>query len=141
MQEPSNETPQLSALQVALLRSLWLRGEATVAQVQEDLAVEERALAPTTVATLLTRLERRALVTHRSEGRQFVYRALIDESQVRETQVNDLTDRVFDGSIAELVGHLISRNDIKAGDLERVREMIDAKARTIRKGRRTDDNA
>jgi len=131
---PQPETQQLSALQVALLRVLWDNGEATVAQVHAQLA-EERGLAATTIATLLTRLERRGLVTHRSEGRQFVYRALVEEKDVQLSQVRDLADRVFEGSLAELVSHLVAREDIDAGDLERVKAMIDAKTSSVRKGR------
>jgi BlaI family transcriptional regulator, penicillinase repressor len=131
---PQPETQQLSALQVALLRVLWDNGEATVAQVHAELA-EERGLAATTIATLLTRLERRGLVTHRNEGRQFVYRALVEEKDVQLSQVRDLADRVFEGNLAELVSHLVAREDIDAGDLERVKAMIDAKTGTPRKGR------
>ncbi len=132
--ENSNEPQQLSALQVSLLRALWHLGEGTVSQVQAFLAREERDLAPTTVATLLTRLERRGVVAHRSEGRQFVYRALVDEHRVRNSQVEDLTDRVFDGSVSELVNHLLSGDSVKAGDLERVRQLIEARQDALRKG-------
>lgn len=131
---PQPDTQQLSALQVALLRVLWDNGEATVAQVHAELA-EERGLAATTIATLLTRLERRGLVTHRNEGRQFVYRALVEEKDVQLSQVRDLADRVFEGNLAELVSHLVAREDIDAGDLERVKAMIDAKTGTPKKGR------
>ncbi|NIP78946.1 MAG: BlaI/MecI/CopY family transcriptional regulator, partial [Gemmatimonadetes bacterium] len=48
---------------------LWERGEATVVVVREALE-PERELAHTTVSTLLTRLERRGVVTRRKEGRQ-----------------------------------------------------------------------
>ena len=46
---------QLSELQLAVMRVLWRRREATTAEVVADLAAE-RGLAHTTVATLLTRL-------------------------------------------------------------------------------------
>ena len=54
------DTTQLTDLQLALLRVLWTRGEATVQDMVEALR-PERDLAPTTVATLLSRLEKRRL--------------------------------------------------------------------------------
>lgn len=132
--ENPSELQQLSALQVALLRALWQLGEGTVSQVQAILASEERDLAPTTVATLLTRLEKRGVVSHRSEGRQFVYRALVDEDFVRRSQVEDLTERVFEGSVSELVNHLLSGDNVKAGDLDRVKQLIEARQNSLRKG-------
>ena len=131
--ENTSDLQQFSGLQVALLRALWQLGEGTVSQVQAILAGEQRDLAPTTVATLLTRLEKRGAVTHRSEGRQFIYRALVDEDFIRTSQIDDLTDRVFDGSVSELVNHLLSGDSVKAGDLERVRQLIDARQSALRK--------
>src|SRR5207248_2952602 len=55
---------QLTELQLAILRVIWDRGEATVQEIWEALHAE-RGLAQTTVATMLSRLERRGVVTRR----------------------------------------------------------------------------
>ncbi|NNF05697.1 MAG: BlaI/MecI/CopY family transcriptional regulator [Candidatus Eisenbacteria bacterium] len=124
-----SENNQLSGLQLAIMRVLWDRGEATVADVHEVLH-RDRGLAPTTVATILTRLEKRDLLSHRREGRQFIYKALVSEDEVRKSMVSELTDRVFQGNVAELVGHLLSEQEITAGDLEVVKQLIEKKAKT-----------
>ena len=59
---------RLGDLQVAILRVLWEEGEATVARVTEALPGKRRA--PTTIATMLTKMERRGLVTHRVDIRR-----------------------------------------------------------------------
>ena len=56
-------------LQLAVLRALWTLGEAAVPEVQAHLGGEGRRLAPTTVATLLRRMEKKGWVHHREEGR------------------------------------------------------------------------
>ncbi len=123
----STGSGQLSELQLAVMRAVWVADEATVAEVHEALA--ERGLAPTTVATLLNRLEKRGLLSHRTEGRQFVYRALVAEDQLRTTMVEELTDRVFAGDVAALVSQLLADHEIDAGELARVRSIIDARLR------------
>jgi len=60
---------QLTELQLAILRVLWERGEATVQDIWEALH-PERGLAQTTVATMLSRLERRGVVTRRAPPRR-----------------------------------------------------------------------
>lgn len=117
--------PQLTPLQLAVMRALWARGEATATEVQGDLALE-RKLAPTTVATLLRRLEKRGLVAHSSVGRQFVYRAVVAEDEATGAMVDELKQRLFEGDAAQLVHHLIARGELEAGDLARVRALIDA---------------
>lgn len=121
---------ELTELQITILRHLWEKGEATVAEIWEALHAE-RGLAQTTVATLLSRLERRGIVTRRAEQRQYIYRALVTEAEVRRTMVGDLTERLFEGDVTALVNHLLTSREIAPGDLARLRAMIDkAESRT-----------
>jgi len=116
---------ELTELQLAILRLLWDRGEATVAELWEAL-YEERGLAQTTIATLVTRLQRRGIVARRTRDRQFVYRAMITEPDVQQSMVSELTERLFAGDPAALVSHLISASDMSPGDLARVKQMIES---------------
>src|SRR5215213_247934 len=121
---PMPERHDLTELQLAILRLLWERGEATVAELWEAL-YDERRLAQTTIATLVARLQRRGIVARRSRDRQFVYRATITESDVQHSMVSELTERLFDGDPAALVSHLISAADMSPGDLARVKQLIE----------------
>jgi len=114
------------------MRVVWERGEATVSEVHGVLH-DERGLATTTVATLLTRLEKRGVLGHRRDGRQFVYQALVSEDAVRRSMVAELADRVFEGNVTELVSHLLDETDLSERDLERVKQLLEAKSRE-RKG-------
>ncbi len=116
----------LSGLQMAIMRVLWTQGEATVAQVQAELQ-GERALAPTTIATVLSRLEESDLVTHRVDERRYVYRARVTENQVRRSMVADLVDRLFQGDPSAMIGHLINESDVSADDLAHLKALLDAK--------------
>lgn len=115
---------ELTELQLVILRLLWDRGEATVADIWEALYAE-RGLAQTTVATLVARLQRRGIVARRTSDRQFVYRATITEADVQHSMVSELTERLFAGDPAALVSHLISASDMSPGDLARVKRMIE----------------
>ena len=127
----ADSTP--TELQLAILRVLWERGEATGAEVQEALA-PERPLAQSTVATLLSRMERKGLLAHRAEGRQFVYRAAVSEEAVRSSVVDEfsgLAGELFRGDVAALVSHLLTAQDVAPDDLARVRALIEAKEREL----------
>lgn len=119
------ESHQLTDLQIAVMRVLWERGEASVAEIWEALR-PERGLAQTTVATLLSRLEKRGVVTHRSRARQFIYQAAVSESDVRRVMVRELTDRLFDGDVAALMSHLLTARAVSPGDLAKVKQLLDA---------------
>ena len=114
---------QLSDLQLAVMRALWDRGEATAADVHADL-VQTRELAPTTVATMLSRLEKKGLVAHRTEGRMYVYRAEVEETTVRRSMTSRVTDLFFGGNPAALVSHLVDEGEIEPGDLQELKALI-----------------
>jgi BlaI family transcriptional regulator, penicillinase repressor len=125
--EASRDT-SLSDLQLALMRVLWQRGEASTAEVAEVLGAA-RGLAHTTVATLLGRLEKRGLVASRRDGRQLVYRALVGEGEVRRSMVGGLLASLFGGDPRALVAHLLAEREIAAGDLERARALLQPERR------------
>jgi BlaI family penicillinase repressor len=119
------EFHQLTDLQIAVMRVLWEKGEASVAEIWEALR-PERGLAQTTVATLLSRLEKRGVVSHRSRARQFLYQATVTESEVRRVMVRELTERLFDGDVAALMSHLLTARAVSPGDLAKVKELVEA---------------
>jgi BlaI family transcriptional regulator, penicillinase repressor len=114
---------QLTELQLAILRILWDKGEATVQDIWEALHAE-RGLAQTTVATMLSRLERRGVVTRRAQSRQYHYRAAVTEREVQHSMIGELTERLFDGDVTALVQHLLSAEDVSPGDIAKIRDMI-----------------
>src|SRR5262245_10568119 len=109
----------LSNLQLDVMRVLWARGEASTAEVVADLD-DQRALAHTTVATLLTRLEKRGLIAVRREGRQLYYRAKVAAGEVNRSMVAGLIASLFGGDAKGLLAHLLSEKEIAPGDIEKV---------------------
>ena len=121
---PGPEPTQLSGLQLVLLRALWQGGELSVSEVHAAVSAE-RDLAPTTVGTLLKRLERRGVVSHRTKGRQFLYSATVTEEEAQRTMLREVHERLFSGDLPEMVNQLLRSRDFQPGDLERVRRMLD----------------
>src|SRR6266704_1006918 len=120
------ERHQLTELQLAILRVIWDKGEATVQDIWEALHAE-RGLAQTTVATMLSRLERRGVVPRRAppQSRQYHYKATVTEQEVQHSMVGELTERLFDGDVTALVQHLLTAEDVSPGDIARIRDMIE----------------
>ena len=114
---------RLGPLQFKIMKVLWARGEANVADVNG--ALEGGAeLAYTTVATMLRKMEQRGLVTHTVEGRTFIYRPAVAEEAVTGDMADDLLDRVFEGSLADMVSHLLTTREVSSDELERLERLI-----------------
>src|SRR5262245_30725086 len=111
-------------LQHEVLRVLWSRREATVAEIQQ--ALPDRAY--TTLATVLTRLERAGTVERRMEGRTALYSPLLSEDQVGHSVLRDLLDRFFAGSHARLVSQLLDETDVDPDELDQIRKLVAERA-------------
>src|SRR5688572_23446684 len=106
-----NGEVSLSGLQLAVMRVLWQRGECSTTEVVEALA-GARGLAHTTVATLLTRLEKRGLLAARRDARQLMYSPQVSEHEVRRSMVGSLLGSLFGGDARELVAHLVREDEV-----------------------------
>ncbi len=117
---------RLGNLQLQILQVLWDHGPATVSEVQQRLP-EGHGLAYTTVATMLRKMEARQLVEHEVEGRRFIYRAALPAEVVTQSMADDLLDRLFEGSLADMVSHLLSTREVTAEELGRIEALIAAR--------------
>jgi predicted transcriptional regulator len=123
-----HDAAALTELQLAVLDVVWERGEATTQDVWQHVS-QTRPLALTTVSTILSRLVRRRVLEHRSEGRHYVYRAALTRHDVRRSKIRELTETLFDGDPAELLGHLVETNGIDERGARRLRALLDEVAR------------
>src|SRR5256885_8366365 len=110
---------RLGDLQLRILQVLWQSSEATVSEVHRNLNTE-RDLAYTTIATMLRKMEAKGLVRHRLEGRSFIYRAAVAEETVSKGLADHLLERLFEGSLADMVSHLITHREISRAELSKL---------------------
>ncbi|MFT7487043.1 MAG: BlaI family penicillinase repressor [Candidatus Paceibacteria bacterium] len=113
----------LGELQLAIMRVLWKLQSARVAEVHEALP-ERHSRALTTIATMLSKMEKKGVVCHHSEGRQFIYEPTVTESEVKRSMVSDLAQRLFEGDFSALVSHLIEEKEIDAAELDALKQRI-----------------
>jgi BlaI family transcriptional regulator, penicillinase repressor len=121
---PSDPMHRLGDLQLCIMQALWEKGPLGVADVQQATGDH---LAYTTIATMLRKMENRNLVRHRELGRRFIYEAAVSEQEITRSMANRLVDRVFEGSLAQTVSHLLETRDIDLDELKQLEQIIQAR--------------
>lgn len=120
-----------------VMRALWARGRAGVAELHADLEAET-AWAYSTVKTLLARLvDKGAVGFERGRGgREFLPR--LAESEARRGALRALLDRAFGGSAAELAQQLVGDAGLSKREREELRRVLaeEAKGGKPRRGAR-----
>ncbi len=110
-----------------VLDVLWAGGPSTAETVREALAGRRRLKDPT-VRTLLRRLEEKGYVSHREEGRTYVYTVMEKPRGVAIGALRQILDRFCNGSVEELVTGMVEHEVIEPREL---REL----ARRLERGR------
>jgi predicted transcriptional regulator len=94
-------------LELECLKTLWALGEGNVQAVRTALA-PARALAYTTVMTVLDRLARKGILSRRKVSRSFLYTPAVTRDTLRRAAVRELAANFFDGSEEAIVAYLRS---------------------------------
>lgn len=98
-------------------------GEATAADVRRAMA---DAPSQSAVRTLLSRLEAKGLVKHRTEEQTYIYRSVPQAAKVRESALQQMVRTFFDGSAASAATALLGLSkSLKPEELDALQRAID----------------
>lgn len=121
--------PRPTDAELEILRVLWEHGATTVRQVHEALA-RTRDTGYTTTLKLMQIMADKGLVTRDESARTHIYDARVSQEHTQRQLLNDLVDRAFGGSAAELVLRALSSHRSSAAELQEIRKLIDEARRT-----------
>lgn len=105
------------------MRILWQRGESAVNDLVAAMPDGE-TLAYNSVLTTIRILEQKGYVTHRQEGRAFLYTPSIAEQDAGRSEVRHVLSRFFGNSRERLLLSLLGDTDVTPEELARLREAI-----------------
>ena len=118
----TEQTPTERELEI--LKVLWQHGEATVREVYEDMSAHA-PIVQNTVQAFLRLMEDKGQVSHRTEGRTFVYRPTSSGARTKKDLLSGLLASVFDGALDELVASALAAKKPSAAELARLRALLE----------------
>jgi len=117
--------PNLTEAELRLMKVVWQKGHATVAEVAAALP-KEPELAYNTVLTTLRILEAKGYVRHSTakDGRAFVYRPAVGRAEATRNAVRHLLGRFFGDSPEALVLNLLEDEALSETELQKIHELL-----------------
>lgn len=112
-----------------VLRALWEDGPETIRALADRLYPRGGTSEYATVQKLLERLEGKGHVARRAEGRQNVYRALVQREDLVARRLRDTAEQLCDGSLTPLLTHLVSAGRLSREELHELRRLVDRLSR------------
>ncbi|MDR3197378.1 MAG: BlaI/MecI/CopY family transcriptional regulator [Planctomycetaceae bacterium] len=115
---------EISEAQWRIMEIIWLRGEATAADIIDAL-LPETGWNHQTVRTLLARLVQKGILQARSVRNFYIYSPLVSREQSVRDEGESFLQRLFHGNADALLVHLVREGKINQSTLERLQKMID----------------
>ena len=104
----------LTERELEVMHIFWSRGEATAAEVRDQLAATGLDRTYTTIANLVRGLHDKGFLRQLNDERPFVYQAVRSYEDVSGRLLGDLVQRVFRGSRAQLLCRLVDQRKLTA---------------------------
>jgi BlaI family transcriptional regulator, penicillinase repressor len=121
----------LSRRERQIMEVIYARGQATVAEVQEDLPEPPGYSA---VRAMLGKLERKNYLRHEEQGLRYVYVPTMPREEVQETALERVMHTFFEGSPTKAVAAILDLSAVDLTDAE-IDEMAELIEQARRRGR------
>jgi len=130
---PALSLAELPRLERQILDALYRLGEAGVSEIERAIALDSSY---DSVRVTLGKLEKRGLVTHRSEGNRYVYRPTVPSDDARRSALGQVMKTFFSGDPSEAIVTLLdmSASRLSPEDLDAISAIVEEERRDPRSG-------
>jgi BlaI family penicillinase repressor len=121
-----NKRPQaVPDAELAVLKILWRDGPQTAKSLTQAIYPAGANSEFASIHSFLQRLERKGLVTRDRRSAIHVFSAAASRADVAGSELEKLSDRLGDGSIAPLILHLLQRKRLTKKEAAEIRKFLD----------------
>jgi len=121
---PRPPSAQPTEVEMQILRILWDLGPSPVREIHKRLEASKGTNYSTTVKMLAVMLQK-GLVTRDEEAQPHVYRATLTRARAGKRMLDELIDKIYDGSAMALVLQALSSRKATKEELDEVRRLLD----------------
>ncbi|MFR3142412.1 MAG: BlaI/MecI/CopY family transcriptional regulator [Lacrimispora saccharolytica] len=90
----------------------------------EEFMNQKKKLAPTTILTLLSRLEKKNFVSVKKEGKANLYSALVTQEEYQQQEGKHVLEKLYDNSLKNFVATLYQGKQIDQNDIEELESFL-----------------
>ncbi len=119
--------PTISETEWEVMKVVWAKAPISAAEIIETLSLVDPTWHPKTAKTLLNRLVKKKALGFKQEGRAYLYRPLVKETDCAAAESESFLDRVFGGSLKPMLAHLVERKKLSPAEIRELKRILEGK--------------
>ncbi len=119
--------------ELAVLKFLWDHGSVTAKEIAASLYPRCTASDVGTVHSMLQRLESKRFIHRDRSAHAHSFSAAVSRSEMAGLQLEEMADKLADGSVTPFLTHLVEGDRLSPKDLDELRKLL-KRHRSRRKG-------
>jgi len=119
----------LTEVELEIMTIVWELGDCTVKDVQTSLE-ESRALAYTSVATMMKILEQKKFLASAKTDKAHTYKALVPRTEYETASLRHLANNLFQGDPGSMVMRLLDDAKLSQDELKEIQKLLDGRLRS-----------
>ncbi len=112
--------------EIEIMKVIW-KSKNPITSLDIGKAVEDKGWKKTTIATFLTRLVDKGVLSAEKQGKLYYYTPLISEKEYRKTQTKNLISTLYNGSIKEFAVSLFEEQKLSDNEIDELRAIFEDK--------------
>jgi BlaI family transcriptional regulator, penicillinase repressor len=121
------KTPRISETEWEVMKVVWAEAPCSASRIIEVLTLADATWHPKTIKAFLNRLVSKRVLGFRKEGRAYLYRPLVRESECVAAASESFLERVFGGSLKPMLAHFVERKKLSAAEVQELKELLETR--------------
>jgi len=115
---------RISDGELEVMEALWAAGQPLTATEVADRIDPDRGWSLATIKTMVSRLAAKGALTHREDGRRFLYSPAIRREDYVGLESRRFVEKLFGGRLSPLVARLAEEDGLDADDIAAIEALL-----------------
>lgn len=121
-----NTLPQISDAEFEVMNVIWKYAPINTNDIVEKVS-QNNEWSLKTIQTMISRLEKKGVISHEKEGRIFVYSPRVLKESYLEAESRTFANRFFDGAMNRVVVNYLDNSELTEDDIHELQAILERK--------------
>ena len=121
-----NSLPQISEAEYEIMKVIWEYAPVNTKEIV-DIVSKSKIWNMRTIHTLIARLDKKGAITHKKEGRIYIYSPVVKKEDYINMESRSFINRFYNGAVNKMVMNFIENDMLSSEEIEELKNILNKK--------------